>query len=810
MLCLAAPLPRLQIQYTVPGIESFDPAAKFRSVGVFGSFGKDTKLQERDNFGLLAFGAREDNSIFYGALDDGKDLTIGRAVFPGPVTDKKFEVLDWTTGRLSFKSGGAETEAFFSRAFPALLYRTAVTDWEWQGSFDHLAYRSGGSIKTAKPGDSIGSLDSPWLVAWSTSAQNHEVIPVLIRFEKGPNRLTFQDSIQATFAGPAGHVAVMPLLGIRRGGVADWQSLPGDQVEEADFWSRALMRFPIEADETYKVDERRHSVTIRDRYRYESFQDDWHTDPLNLAPAPPITDVAEQNGYPVVWNTAGVKRSPLSTFWGPFAYREGEELAYTIPIPSARDTMLAPVAVSNDPAKTSLEQELDKLAASFTVKPDDYSDGGLGLPLKEFSQSFRLLSPATQQQLAPQMAKAIDASLSDPADLQTVTDPVFNQRYVMCSKIWCSSEPYDREWYAGRQLDADYEYCAWVDRSAAERHWKAIQGLYAYFRIYNDWAWSGTLSSIYAYALCGDGMNFAMEGMLGAARMARMTGDTELWNDATYRSSKEALNTFASFFLTKYMADLDYVTWTDTSYDYQTKKGRYQVKRMAPADAQTGFGLDIFSDTTGIKVFRNGSFWHATAAIYWNNPAEDRLYAETLYPVIYKWEYQTMPELHPDWFKKESIERFTDQPYGNNLTVAHLDARTNLFHDSDKDIEPYLGDLQDNIAPLYRLRTAQNLVEAGGPQVWAPTADAEVTGCDWDAAAKRLTVTLRAEHSTRTFLDWNDAGALPVSPSPTPGPKPKSVHADDNAVAPKAIPGGLWRVPITIEAGQPLTVTIQY
>lgn len=807
--------------YTEPGYAGFDPKQTFRSVGVFGSFGKENHLEERDNFGVLTFTVRKDapeNRLVWTNFDDGKDLELGRAIFAGTVTDKKFEFVDWTTVRLKFASQvegrSVANEAVFSRAFPAALYSTQASTWTWRAAAagaDLAAYRNAeGKIVVARAGETLGAMGSPWVVIWGRAGVQGGVAPMLVRFERKPASLRLDGGLVAKFDRAAGRMVVMPLLGIRREKPVEWASqMPPSAVEQADLWSRITAAFPVQTDETFALDEAKREVRISDRYRYETLKDDWKTKPLTIAPVPPITALAEKNGYPVRWLNDKAMRSQVATSLGPFAYVPGERLDYAIPSPSARDNMLSPVRPLNDPSRQHQVDELTKLVTTLELKPDDYSDGGFNLQLKEYAQGFPLLANSTQEALRPKLARSLNYAYS-PDTTQTVTDPVTQGRYVMSNKIWCVGEHYDREWYAGRQLDATAEYAMWIDPNGVKKHWPAIQGLYAYYRIYSDWAWSGTLSSLFAYALCGDGMNFAMEGMLGTARMAKRFGDEEVYRDASYRAAKQAVCTYGSWFLSQWVKDVDYVIWTDTSYDYETKKGRYEVKRMDAEDIQTGFGLDIYSDTSGMKAFRNGSFWHASAAFYWNNPSLYRLYAEWLYPKVYRWEMQEMPRLHPSWTDKDVIEKFTNQPYGSNMVVTHLDARTVLFGQSPEELEKLTAKMQTNLAPLYFLRMREDLAQSGIPQLWLPTAQARVTESSWDAKTRKLTAKLIPTSNGVATLDWTWRGTKGVSPEADPGPRPASVVVDGKRVEPTLVRGGFYRVRVALKEGVPTELTVAY
>jgi hypothetical protein len=756
-------------------------------------------VQERDHIGLLTFTLRKDapkNTLVWPNFLDGKDFVLGSAELPGTVQTKQFNFIDWTTARLDVTTlaDGApvKSSVYFSRSFPAVLYDSQASAWSWTPGdlhADELGYLDAdGKFQVVKAGSRPGPLGAPWVLLWPDPAPGIEVEPLLVRFQKRPIGLTLGKRLTALFDGPCGCVGVMPLYGTRRVSEASWVD---KAVQDASFWSRAMAAFPVGIDETYRIDDKRQAVRINDHVKFRTIRDDWGTQPLELTPVSPVTGIALKANYQVKVLGTPMLTSNVATLLGPWVYASGDTFSYEIPIPSSRDNALTPVRVQGDPARQQAADALDALVRTQTIRPDDTSDGGLNLQLKEYSQAYPLLRSSTQQQIAGKLSEALAASFA-PANLQTVTDPVTGLSYLMCNKIWCAGEAYDREWYAGRQLDAAYEFSCWVDPSAVSHRWKALQGLYAYFRIYNDWAWSGTLSSLYAYALCGDGMNFAYEGMLATARLARRCGDHELYEDATYRAAKQALCTYASWFMSDWEKSIDYVTWTDTSYDYAAKKGRYEIHRMPPADVQTGFGLDIYSDTTGIKVFRNGSFWHASAAIYWNNMSLDRLYLEDLYTRLFEWEYKTLPSLHPKWTDRSAIEHFTNQPYGSNMVNAHVAARDVLFGEAPSSLTRLLTNQQPGIAPLYRVRSAVDLEESGIPQLWLPTDQVQVESASWNASTRVLACKMQANDSGSVSLDWRWPGTTAPSPTPDPGPKPTSATLNGRQLAFQKIPGGFW------------------
>lgn len=823
LVALATVSPSQEISYSQPGIASFAPIQNYRSAGVFGDFGIGDTLQKRDDAGLLTVTLKTDapaNSLVWSALKEGKDLVIGRAEVPGELISKQFHFMNWLTCRFDFTTRDGDrtiqTHVFGSRACPAVLYQTDSHLWSWQAAdmpFDRCAYLdSRDRLQVVQPNGTVGTMGSPWLLLWAGPTIGSEVAPILVRLFNRPAGVRFDGNLSVDFKGPAGSVAVMPLYGIKRIPAAmagKWrEGVPDEALARARDWTAALGRYPIDAKESFSLEQGERSASIRDDFDYMEVPDEWSVPPAEWAPVPPIGVIARRAGYPVEWRTA-VSETSLATFLGPYAYCQGPTSGYTIPVPSGRDQMQVPVLAHGSAQTDAYRSDLRQFVKGMTIKPDDTSDGGFDLQLKELSQAFPLLDSETRQEIRPQLSAAFDTAFQ-PASLTTVTDPATGCRYVMCNKIWCASQAYDREWYAGRQLDFAAQYTSLVDPAALTSNYLAVQGLYAYFRIYNDWAWMGTSSSVFGYALCGDGMNFAMEGMLGAAQMARRMGDSELWRDASCRAAKQAACTFASFAMPKWVQDIDYATWTDTSYDYDQKRGRYDSRRMAPADVVTGFGIDIYCDKTGIKVLRPGMFWHAISAVYWNNASLDRLYREHLYEPVETWLTRTMPDLFPDWTDRAAKNRFENASYGSNHAITALDARARIVGETSADLIQKTSRLEDGIAPLYLLRLKQDIYEAALPQVWLPVNSMRFRTPTWDATRKVLTlhaVGLRGEVAYVDF--WWPATAKGLD-EPSPGRKPISVQVNGAPAKVEETQGGYWRVTVNAAAEGKMEISIAF
>jgi hypothetical protein len=303
-------------------------------------------------------------------------------------------------------------------------------------------------------------------------------------------------------------------------------------------------------------------------------------------------------------------------------------------------------------------------------------------------------------------------------------------------------------------------------------------------------------------------MNFAMEGMLGAARLARQIGDEAIWKDATYRAARQALSTVASYSMPEWVKKVDFATLTDTSYDYEAKRGRYRQLRQKPEDVITGFGIDIYSDSNGIKTLRPGSFWHACAAIYWNNPALYRLQAEFAYGLVHRWEFETMPALHPGWLDTKATEVYENQPYGNQHSLALIEARALLFGGDPTGLKAMLDRLSPTIPVHFRIRALQSVVQAGAPQAWIPVSGAHLESNFWDGKSRTLTVALDGIRESHTSFDWT--WRMGGAAKARPGPRPAKVTVDGVETPYREVPGGFWRLNLRTKLHKTVRLVISY
>jgi len=240
-----------------------------------------------------------------------------------------------------------------SRLSPAVLFESPGHEVTFTSSAgpDYVAFSRGGkpvvhaTSELASLSAEAFSMDEPWVLGWfcdSTPAhahiQPHDVenergvtkgpggyneepskvdMPVLFRLEHRVSsiRASGQQGLVFHFTSDVGKLAVMPLAGGRIFLPAEtktWaEGLPADVVQECRRWSARLTHFPVTVAESFVTDPAAGTVTIKQQFRWISFEDDWHSKSPKAAPIPPPLALAYAGGAAVKFFNKGKTVTPV-------------------------------------------------------------------------------------------------------------------------------------------------------------------------------------------------------------------------------------------------------------------------------------------------------------------------------------------------------------------------------------------------------------------------------------------------------------------------------------------------------------------
>ena len=211
--------------------------------------------------------------------------------------------------------------------------------------------------KIFKPGESIEPtrMRESWFVVWFAGATNwtNWDSPWLLTLQRRPGKIRFDtNGLHFTFGNAAGYAALMPMYGYykpaqlvqqslpfyqtreKKKRVLTWEwfkALPADPLARARYWASVLREFPIGSEQMFSVDRSRDSVIFRQSFQWLSWNDDWETKPLKLAPVSPVLALAYKEGFPAQFSKKAFDME-IPTLHGPFYGVEGTD-TYDVTLP---------------------------------------------------------------------------------------------------------------------------------------------------------------------------------------------------------------------------------------------------------------------------------------------------------------------------------------------------------------------------------------------------------------------------------------------------------------------------------------------
>ncbi len=246
-------------------------------------------------------------------------------------------------------------------------------------------------------------MTAPWVLASFAGSEGWETfdVPWLIYLQKRPLEISLTaDNLEIRFSeSDTGYVASMPLYGYlktpQRGyeemlffgpkarDIRTWQwqeSLPEEVIERCNFWCRTFLSFPLGMWETFSVDGE--EITIRQQYKWLSFDDEWNTEPLKFAPLPPTMGMVWlYPGFPVEFSHH-IFDPQLFTPYGPLVgalNTDSVDMRFRV-MKYINETEAPELPdVNNNIAMKALERLRETMVGRFP-KPDEYDiDHGGGI-----------------------------------------------------------------------------------------------------------------------------------------------------------------------------------------------------------------------------------------------------------------------------------------------------------------------------------------------------------------------------------------------------------------------------------------------
>ncbi len=326
------------------------------------------------------------------------------------------------------------------------------------GAPSHLAIPTQIGPKIFKNGERIDAtrLNECWLVVWfagSPGWTNWDV-PFLVVLQRKPLRIQLgTNGLVLTYPAEAGLAAVMPIYGYYKPAAFDvrtnpvfavrepkkrvqtwkWaEGLPADPLSRARYWARALHQFPVHCEDTFSVDRARDAVVIRQKFKFVTWDDEWQTQHLKLAPVSPVLGLAMEGGFP-----AEFSRKPfdmeIPTPWGPlFGVEDSDGYDITLRLLRHVNETVAGAAISSNAGPVAAAA-LEKLRASVR---DGLREGGSRAPGDEvFAKALPHLDEAARAAAAAELKRRFQTDT--PADMEALwTYAHFTGDWALVQRRW--------------------------------------------------------------------------------------------------------------------------------------------------------------------------------------------------------------------------------------------------------------------------------------------------------------------------------------------------------------------------------------
>ncbi len=497
--------------------------------------------------------------------------------------------------------------------------RLSLSDLQFTGNYTSvmLPLEKGLTVRSIAATDTIydaaadGPLKENWFLIFGCSA--FPDIPIQIVMTRKPEKITAGRTTGTLLSGIDIETGDEFVAGFAVSPFGIESFLPEETMNEAfyetayercNFWSRAVLAFPVDMDEYYKVDSDNETVKIIQKYQYRFVHDEWGTEPLKTAPLPPVLDfcsgidgfVLDENSVDFKFPTKfgylkGVVNSDTACYELPFIperrrinFRPADsseiENELTEDLRESWDFMeqfandefpLSPYCASYLERYRFLRSMLNYLKEPF--RSDLLEKLRVNLPLAlDPDRAFKLLVGVSHRELSTSEADTETVLRLFKSDrvckktfynwydrVEPITGNSYKLTYVNCGvaarqkdgsreiveKLLEKEPMVEVDWGTGLSLSAiSLSALAVGDWESVRKHWDTIRDGFKYYHLYQDWACMGA-----GYAENGgtwiEGANY--NGFIGFCRMAEELKEYEDLNLGRYLGAKQGAYRLALF-----------------------------------------------------------------------------------------------------------------------------------------------------------------------------------------------------------------------------------------------------------------------
>jgi hypothetical protein len=455
-----------------------------------------------------------------------------------------------------------------------------------------------------------GELKANWFLIYGASS--FPDIPIQVVMTRKPEEITIirrdglLNDIDVKTEGAFGVGFAVSPFGIKAFSPGDTlhDSFAEKAYDRCDFWSRAVLAYPVDAEEYYKIDDEAEKVKIVQKYKYRFIQDEWGTTPLKTAPLPPVLNFCtDLEGFTTNDNSIdfqfptkygylkGLVNSNTSNYELPFI-PERRRIDFR---PAGDNTIAHELAAGvkeywefmekfdNDefplsPYCASYLERYRFVCSMLNYLPEPYRDQLLvklreNLPLAiDPNRSFKLVCGVSHASLSQggadtetvaKLFKSEDVSKKTFYNWYERKEPItgntYKLTYVNCGvanslkdgskdvieKQLADTPMIEVDWGTGLSLNAiALSTLATGDWEGLQKNWDTLRSAFKYFHLYQDWA---CMSASYAEngGTWIEGANY--NGFIGFCRMAESLNNLDDLALGRYLGAKQGACRLAIF-----------------------------------------------------------------------------------------------------------------------------------------------------------------------------------------------------------------------------------------------------------------------
>ena len=459
--------------------------------------------------------------------------------------------------------------------------------------------------------------------------------------------------------------------------------LSKDFMTQCDFWGYASRQYPINCQESYKVDESRGIVSVEDQFDYLTLADSWNNGRLTLAPIPPVLSHAVLHNYPVTFPTQGNNLLPdkidntrirvglnylLKTKYGEYGAFVGTSKAqYQLPIPSLNESGYLKTQTRDTTLETLLNESIRELAYPQAAT-------GVDRGYKGNTQAWMASSFLNLKNLNRLYQSSTTATINtfDPSIWNIRTEPFSKASYLWSYYLEGPYyDVYDVDWGNALPIYGFQKYATYSgDWKSVKTNWDMIKKAHDHFELGDSWTWMSVSNADLGHGTgAGDCLCSAYVEAIAMARMASVMNDVPTRNVALYRAAKTAVPVLSRLWMNQYA---------------------HENKMLTPDQYAIGY----FEDEGVLSISSTDDPWYMTSVLSGNGvePEVFDLYLKYAKDALQEQEV-LFDQFYPQWSdgNYRYARSFTYPDNSGYSTLPHIYSRYRLGY-SMETIRQYIDD----------------------------------------------------------------------------------------------------------------------